>query len=242
MSHTLPDYTTKYKMVKIFGQIDSAELAARLGSLSLLDRRGSVILYDNFEAAGMSGWKTGFSAGGSCALSTTQAFTGNQSMKTVTDVDVGDYSGFHRDFCLPIERRFATEVMFCITGGKPNIRFGILGYTGTLRLQAQIKYDYNVNKLYYYNSAGAWVELAIVDSTNITYEPWLFLKVVVDWDKGEYVRLIFCSTEYDLSNLDIRSFADASPKHIYVSMITEAGTAAAATVYFDNFILTQNEP
>ncbi|GAH58675.1 unnamed protein product, partial [marine sediment metagenome] len=50
MVHTLPDYSTKYKMTNLFGNLDNSELAARIKPLSMLDRAGHLIWYDDFEA------------------------------------------------------------------------------------------------------------------------------------------------------------------------------------------------
>jgi len=241
MVHTLKDYSTKYKLTKIFSQVDDAELAARLGALSTLDRRGKLIWCDDFEAAAAAKWSTSISAGGTAAVSTERSWMGNQSMKTVTHTDVGDGVNLGKVFCLPVERRMATEFMFCITGGAPIVRSYIVGYTGTAYFLAQVQYDHNLQKLYYYNDASAWVELPIYDSTVTPLEPWFLMKLVIDWDLKEYVRFIFCGTEYDLSGIGMKTGADATKKHVEVFIYSRAETAAAATVYFDNFILTQNE-
>jgi len=242
MAHTLPDYTTKYKLAKIFGNVDNAELAARLGACSTMDRRGNLIWYDDFEAAAAVKWNIAEDVGGTGALSTDRAWMGNQSMKTVTDDDIGDLVRLAKIFTLPIERRMAAEFMFFIAAGKPTTLLNIVGYTGTASFQAQIKYDHNLQKIYYYNSAGAWVELTIYDFTTILLEPWFFMKLAIDWDTKKYIRFIFCGTEYDLSDIDMKTAANASKKHVEIYMYNTAETAAAATVYFDNFILTQNEP
>ena len=49
MVHTLPDYSTKYRMTNVFGNIDHSELAARLGSPSTFDRRGNIIFMDSTQ-------------------------------------------------------------------------------------------------------------------------------------------------------------------------------------------------
>lgn len=242
MAHTLPDYTTKYKMAKIFGAIDEAELAARLGACSTLDRRGKLIWCDDFEAAAAVKWSYSADPPGTVALSSDRAYRGNQSMKTVTGAVAGDQCSIHKAFCLPIERKMAAEFMFYPSAGKPIIDLDIQGWNGTSRFEGQVRFDYNAFKLYYYDSTGAWVEIPRYDNAEEAYEHWIYMKLVIDWEKKEYIRFIFCSTEYDLSGIPLFSAASATTKQIRVYMMNQAATAAAATVYFDNFILTQNEP
>jgi len=242
MSHTLPDYTTKYKLAKIFGNVDNAELAARLGACSTMDRRGNLIWYDDFEAAAAVKWTIFTDVGATAALSTDRAWMGNQSMKTVTPAVINNSASLTKIFSLPPERRMGAEFMFCITTEKPVIILGVYGYDGTSNVIGGIKYDHNLEKLYYFNSAGAFIELPLYDSLLITTEHWFYVKLVVDWDTKKYVRLIFSSTEYDLSSIDLRTIASIVKKYITVEIKNMAGTNAAATVYFDNFILTQNEP
>lgn len=241
MVHTLKDYTTKYKLAKIFGNVDNAELAARLGACSTMDRRGNLIWADDFEAAVASKWGTSVAAGGTVTLSTDRAWMGNQSIKLLAPNALGSSAAIVKAFCLPIERKIATEFMFCMTTGKPIVELRVIGYTGTYYFDALIMYNHNTGKLYYGNSAGAWVELTLTDSTALSYEPWLLVKLAMDWDTKKYIRFIFCSTEYDLSAISMHSAASATAKHVEVYIYNSPATAADATVYIDNFILTQNE-
>jgi len=242
MSHTLPDYTTKYKLAKIFGNVKNAELAARLGACSTMDRRGNLIWYDDFESTAANKWGSTIDPGGTMALSTVQAWMGNQSMKTVTDVDLNDDVIMEKRFHLPVDRRIGVEFMFCMDTGKPTIRFYLAGYTGAVFFGAEIMYIHDTGKLYYWNSAGAYVELTRYDGTYVNFGSWFYMKLVIDADTKKYVRLIFGSSEYDLSALNMRSNADASESMLVLFITNRAGTAAASTVYFDNVILTQNEP
>lgn len=241
MTHTLPDYSTKYKMVKVFGNVDNAEMAARTNGLSMLDRRGQVVWWDDFEDANAAKWYTDADGAGSVALSTERAWMGNQSLKTVTDVNTDDRVFMGKQFSLPPSHRMGMEIMFTITGGAPYVIFNFTGYTGAYKVTMQLKYDHNLLKLYYLNSADAWVELAVNDYTSGTQEQWIYIKLVVDWDLREYIRAIFCGTEYDLSGIGARVTASATLPFIGCYYSNNAATDAAATIYWDNFIFTQNE-
>jgi hypothetical protein len=241
MAHTLPDFTTKYKLVKVFAHIDEAELAARLEGLSTMDRRGNLSWCDDFEAAAFSNWLNVPAAGGSIALATDRSWRGNQSLKTVTAALIGSQNPIEKSFCLSVEHTIGAEFMFLITTGKPLVRFTFTGYTGDLRFSASVRYNHNTNVLEYEDSAGVWQDLLIADQVTTLYETWFYLKLVVDWATGEFKRIIFCSTEYDMTGIPMISVPDVSLKIMDVWLYSTAQTAAAATVYFDNFILTQNE-
>jgi hypothetical protein len=242
MTHTLPDYTTKYKLSKIFSSVDTNENAARLGACSTMDRRGNLIWYDDFEAPVALKWGVSTDAGGAAAISTTRCWMGTQSMKSSTHTDIGDQTSLGKVFCLPIERTMGIEYMFNINNGKPIVRIYVVGYTGTAYFMGQIQYDHDLQKIYYYNSASAWIELPLADNNLTVLEHWFLMKLVIDWDKKEYVRFIFGGTEYDLSGIGMKTGANVTKKSVSVILYNIAQSAEASIVYYDNFILTQNEP
>jgi hypothetical protein len=242
MSHTLPDYTTKYKLAKIFGNVDNAELGARINGLSTMDRRGNVIWWDDFEGGASIKWGVSADGLGTATVSATKSWMGSQSMKTVTDAALGSVTYLDKSFSLPLERRLGVEFMFRIESGKPSVLIYWVGFTGTESFMAQVYYDFNLDKLYYQDAAWAWIELTKVDGTVFTHQAWCFMKLVIDWTAKEYVRFIFGASEYDLSGIPLRSGASATKRRTDVNIWNRCETAAAATVYFDNFILTQNEP
>lgn len=242
MVHTLPDWTTSHEMLTIFGQIDTGELAARLGALTTLDRRGNIIWMDDFEGGDTKKWATSIDAGGSAAISNTRAWMGTQSMKTITNAAAGDSAALAKAFALPTQHTMGIELMFHMSLGKPLVYIRLIGYDGTHYWTGHVEYNHNTQKLFYYDSDGLPVELTRTDSNVTILEPWFNMKLVVDWDAKEYMRFIFGSTTYDLSGIAMKSIEDGTDKHIEVYLFNEAGTNAAATVYFDNFIFTQNEP
>ena len=229
-------------MVKIFGQIDSGEVAARQEALSTWDRRGALVWCDDFEAPTFCKWDTNIDAPGTCALSTVEAWRGSQSVKTVTAPTTGLDVTLEKRFNLPIDRQVGAEFMFHIESGKPLVRLYIAGYNGTNYFGSEVRYNHNTGLLYYWNSAGAFIELPRYEWISEDIGSWIYMKLVIDTETKKYIRFIFGSTEYDLSALNLRSNADPSERMLVVFIYNMAATNEAATVYFDNFILTQNEP
>ena len=81
MVHTLPPWTSKYRLVKIFANVDVAELVVRLGSPVSFDRRGNVVLIDDFAASVIKWSYPGYGTGNGHELSTAWAKSGSQSLK-----------------------------------------------------------------------------------------------------------------------------------------------------------------
>ena len=69
MAHGHPDYGGAAPLATVYTLQDLAELAARLGSIDVFDRRGNVLLLDDFES-GIKKWLFGgtgsYSAGWIC--------------------------------------------------------------------------------------------------------------------------------------------------------------------------------
>lgn len=217
-----------------------AELAARLGALSTLDRNGKLIWYDDFEAATVK-WAYLASAGSTGALSTAKAWRGVNSMLLTTTADSGAYSGIRKDFPLPMDSNIGLEMMFRVGSGKPAVYLHLNGYNGTNRWQGILLFDTNAEKLYYYNDASTYIELTCNEAYVSTYEQWNFMKLTIDATTKYYKKATFNGTIYDLSAYGMTKYSSAVKPHIEIKMLNEAKTAAAAEIYIDNFILTQFE-
>ena len=241
MVHTTQDYAGKYRQEIVYGSIDNAELSARQGINSFFDRRGNIVWYDDFEAAAAQKWKSGGIGGGGAALSTERAWMGNQSMKVTTNNVDTSYWTLSKYYSLPMERQMGAEVMFHISAEEPYILMVLSGYTGTHLNRAELMYDHEQVKLFYRDAADNWIELTVVDGISPTLEQWVPMKLVVDWDIGEYLRIFFGGTIYDMTGIPYYTFPSAITQKVITQL--QVGTTAdvAAIVYFDNFIFTQNE-
>jgi hypothetical protein len=116
-----------------------------------------------------------------------------------------------------------------------------IAYSGTYYCWARIRFDWALSKLYYWDAGGNWVELTIRDHTSVVEHQWYPMKLVIDLDAGEYVRLLFCGTNYDLSGILMEQVPDAQLQDVYVDIYEYSTAADVSTCYFDNIILTQNE-
>ncbi len=85
MVHTLPDYTSKWKMLKLSANVDNAELAARINGINTFDRRGNVLYIEDFVCPNIVHPISYLGGAGAATISCAYRKTGEYSLKVVTD-------------------------------------------------------------------------------------------------------------------------------------------------------------
>ncbi|RLI52176.1 MAG: hypothetical protein DRP09_18435 [Candidatus Thorarchaeota archaeon] len=242
MTHTLPDYTTKYKLTTIYSQIDSGELAARLGALSRYDRRGNVIWQTGFEY-GMKNWSTLISPGaGTIEASTDHAEIGEYAMK-YTHQDVSGNSLMASIRIPPaVLGRQAVELAYSMDPNIAHISLEPTIYTGSYRLEPKVVIDNANDRITYVDSTGTEQVLATdvfqYNSTSIFHK----LKCFYDSEKIEYIRVMLDSVTYDMTGIKMYKVTNTTAPHIWIQIESENGSADTNEMFVDNVILTQNEP
>ena len=241
MVHTLPDYTTKYKMTKIFGNIDDAELAARLGSINTFDRRGNVVWMDDFEAATLKWVSTTIGGLGSGALSTDTARNGASCFKMVTDNVTGRGWQILKRLPIPESGRLGIEFSMSSAVDKWRISVDFVLYTLAGTIRASYTWDEDSDRLWIIPSSG--VSTDIFTDAEHTQDIHLFntMKLVVDIDNLKFVRALWNDVEIDLSNYALRQTGYTAAYFLGVNINVHARENVAKTVYVDDVIITQNE-
>ena len=242
MVHTLPDYTTKYKMVKVFSGVDVYEAAARLGSIDRFDRRGHVVWMDNFEAPNLR-WNTSLQgSGGSISLDTSNPYTGTQSVKISTCKGTSVYSSiFKRLQTLPF-KRIGFEISFTINSNIDAFVSYANIYDSTKYYYPFVEYKLSENALkiwkkpHTFKTIDSNLQLKALDDLYHT------MKYVIDLEEGKYVRILLDDNEYDVSDVELDTYSSTEREHIvlFISYLTSSDTSY--DVWVDNVIITQNEP
>lgn len=241
MVHTLPDYTSKWKNKTISNVVDSAELAARLGSINTFDRRGNIVWMDDFESD-TSRWRHGLTGGrGSITTSAERCWMGSSSYKLVTGATSGDVVYITKYFSVPSSSRIGVELHVHSPGTNNEILVLLYGDDGVNQYDGQLIYNVPTDTVAYEPSAGADVPLKR-DVLNIPAEHiWIPLKMVIDWDTKRYVRAIVEDLDTDLSDQLLPTLGTTNTKFICIYIRVTSTAAGAQTVFLDNVILTQNE-
>jgi len=242
MVHTLPDYTTKYKLTRVFGQIDSGELAARLGNIDTWDRRGNVIWYDDFESSTTKWYFSGTGTGWAVERSTDRAYTGAYSLKMTTGDASGNFAKTTKALENPTSETIGIEIIANSDHPDNELYLFIVGFDGNYQYSPAIKWNVGQGKVYYKDSTGTYQLLRSGIYAEPHLEYWLPLKLVWNWKTLKYVRAVVGEYEYDLSDEDIQKAVDTSEKHIEIWIYYMSTASGNKIGYVDNAILTQNEP
>jgi len=242
MVHTLPDYTTKYKLTTIFGQIDTGELAARLGSIVTFDRRGYIVWMDDFEDTDVHWFVAGSGTGYAMARSADRARNGAYSMKVTCGSDASLQGCMRRYLMLPVSSNMGFELSFSMDSYIKNFVITIRWFDGTYNNYSYVKIDIENGKIQVRTSAGVYVDIV----TGITFVAnagiFYTMKVVYNFVTRQYIRLIFGNTSYDLSSYYIDRTTNTTYPRLDLFIDAYGTSGQNAELFVDDVIVTQNEP
>jgi len=240
--HGTPDWAEERSKKTVYGGIDLAEHAARLGSPVTFDRRGDVIFYDTFEQ-GLSAWRLNYTVPAdkpnwSSEVARTKGF----SCKLHTSATTDFLSYITRYMAVPVPSKIGLEFSFTMSTTNTRIDCSLLYYNGTTRVYYNIRYNQPDSTLEYYGSDDAWHVFA----TNVKPYPREYafntLKLVVDLEASIFTRAILNSTTYDLSSYLPSSDAFVFSPYLQIVIKLDNPADAAKVSYIDDVIVTQNEP
>lgn len=242
MVHTLPPWTSKWRMAKIFGQIDSGELATRLGSIDTFDRRGNIVWMDDFEASTLKWNSLTIGANGSGVLSTETARNGASCFKMVTDAVTGRGWQIVKRLPIPESGRIGIEFSVSSADDKWNLALTLALYTLAGTINANLTWNEEFHKL--------WIIPLEGGSEDFFFDAYHFndiynfytMKLVVDFSTSKFVRAIWNDYARDLSGYALRPTAFVDSYFMSININVTAKENAAKTVYIDDVIVTQNEP
>jgi hypothetical protein len=242
MAKGQPDFGALAPTETIAGLSDMGELAARLGSVVIFDRRGNVIAIDYFDS-GIEQWHKYGDAGYSVDWDGNYAKSGAFSCKLTTGPVAGNTVTIERYISVPVLSSLGMEVSFSYLKNWRYLNLEMQILDGIYAYLARIRLDYVNNKLQYFDSAAHYQD--IPGGSYICGEvPNEFdtLKFVADFTTAKYKRLISNNREFDLSEIDIRKYGQVETPLMYCSAVLTTNAAEAAIGYIDDIIITQNEP
>ena len=242
MAHGQPDYGMYSAAQTIYGLADMGELAVRLGSPVVHDRRGDVLWFDTFEN-GIGSWSpqpSGYQ--GSVTWDGDYSRKGGFSMKLATSGAAEDViEAWHLEH-FPVLSPFGFEASFQTHVSMSTIDFAMTVETIPDYFYPVIRYDYANHKLQYKDSEGEYQDIATDLSLKDSVYVFHVMKLVFDPTTGKYVRLIVNATEYDLSGIAAQNLGTGDEYIYQVGISLTARLAVVVISRIDYAILTQNEP
>ena len=221
---------------------DMGEVAARLGSIAIYDKRGDVVEFDNFENPVLI-WRSACWLGGSFVLDTTNSRSGVQSLKMTAGAPVGSSAGVARRCSLLAWQRVGIEASFSFLNPNCDIRLRIYErFTGGNK-EAMVKYNGLTREISLWENGAYGDPILTIGPLAMEYYGWHNVKLVVDFVNSKYVRLMFAGHEYDISAYKIQVVpGELISNDVDAVINTITRVLPGGDCWFDDFILTQNEP
>ena len=247
MTKDLPDYEST---PQVFGDspiVDLAELAARLGSPYLFERRGDIVYLDDFEdcidGAALPGrWGTGGSGTGYAVIaSNTVSYTGLLSVKLTGGSDGSRNAFIQKNYPAARSTRWAQLFFFSLSSSAntASINNNLRGDNGTLLYQGLARLASDSLEIY---TNGAWV--TVKENLNLYHNSAQFhaFKLVIDYSTKKYVKLWLDDETVDISEYDLYSLASSGKKYRQAQAYVYSVAGKNAIMYLDNLVVTENEP
>jgi hypothetical protein len=242
MPHGAPDWY-KYRRDSATHPIDDlAELAARLNSPVVFDRRGDVVILDTFKN-GRRPWQAPApGTGANAVLSPDHFLTDGYSLAITCPSDHAFDIHVYRYTPYVPHGTIGLEIAFTLDLYTVSIKMDLTLNDGVNQILTYLLYTYATKRLQYYPASGAAVDLEpIVD---VARNPRIFnhLKLVVDPHTPAYCRAILNHQSFDMTDIPARSVPDTTTPNLLVNIEWIGTTGQTPTVYLDNVIITQDEP
>jgi len=225
----------------VWSVTDLGELAVRLGSIVWFDRRGDVILLDDFES-GLPKWAgTYVGDGASVGLSNVLARSGGWSVLLTAGSTGGRSASITHVIPYPVLSRFGLECSFCIDDKLDELTMAFSLFDGVDFRTAALKYDAPEKALRYLDDVGYQDLVTGLELFHSGLPFWTW-KVVANFSAGTYERVVLNEAEHDLSGTPLGTGESVVVPNIEVWIQNKGLAGENAQVYLDDVIITQNEP
>jgi len=242
MAKGQPDFGQYAPTETIVGLSDMGELAARLKSISTFDRRGNVIFLDDFEDGIVKWGKYSAAGGGSVEWDATRARNGGFCAKLSTGGSTDDDASAFRNLPYPKLSKIGGEVSVSLGVYLKTILWMLRLDSGTSILEAKVRWT-KATKTWACDASGAgWTDLAPITTLETSVVLFHTFKLVCDFPNQRYDKLVVNNTIFDLSALVIPSISPGDAPYLRPRLEITTPSNNAGVVYFDDIIITQNEP
>jgi len=240
MPRGMPDWGQYSPQELIDKSLDMAELAARLGSPCLYDRRGTVIFYDDFNTGDGKWLKV---IGGNLRIqpSVKNAFLGGYSLSFYDDASFDNPPGIQISIPFITQTPIGAEGAFCLTSAYSlcYINFAII-YEGYLN-EFWFIYNREKKQVTIKKEDASFPVIADNVAIPVGENRWFTMKLVVNPLKGKYVRGRFNNQIIDLSQYSCYKETSAEPEEITLGYALGTTKTEGITNYLGFAIITQNE-
>lgn len=221
---------------------DLGELAARLGSVVLYDRRGEVLWWDDVRY-GLNVWThTSSGTGGGVSVQTGGALMSDDTLKLTAGSDGGVLAQITKYFAPATLGKAGVEHAVAFISEFTALLIYLSRFDGTNWHRGRIKLDRISSEIQYELVAGGYQKIDDLPNVVNSQPIYQFVKLVVDFEEDEYVRLMYNQNEYSLAGIAIPTVANADPPQHRIDTQFQGRAGNNDVCYIGRTILTGNEP
>lgn len=233
-----PDWSPTGQAPVVTGNFDSAELAVRLGSAVNYDRTGKLLFSDVFTRYDGLYTATKIGAVVGPAVDTNIAEYADSSLLSTIPLGVGNRITLGRLLRTWQNENLSVEAGF-YTDQIPN-RFSVRFQQNVdgVAANAIVIIDTAGTRLRYLDSAAAYQTITTLTTTPLTYKFFSAIKLDVDFTNNEYRGVWLNDVFYNLSNITLRTIANASPNHQLIEIACDGNAGSALAFYLDRILVT----
>lgn len=235
-----PDYGMTQPSAYIASLSDMGELAARLGSIVLFDRRGRVIYLDDCEGTVLKGYPT-LVGGGAIVLDAVYPNSGSQCIKFTSGPAAIDHAMLEKRFPPLLSERVGLEFLFSQPDTDTTLALLIQYHDGTNSHSGRIRLEFNAKTLDYQSGAIAYTLIADLDAFHAGTFLYYPVKLVIDIETSTFVRVLFAGTQHDISTLPLYTVASGAAPHFSFGIDLDRRAGTGGVVYIDDIIITEDE-
>ena len=242
MAHGYPDYGLGAAISQLYSVLDLGELAVRLGGHSIVDRRGLTVLQDSF-ANGIGEWATSATdVGDSVSLLAPVGHSDGYCAYARAAGGASNGCTLTRFGLYPASGRFGFEVAF-----KPSTWLEHAGAAFTWALAGtcyslEWSLDGVNNTLVVAGVTGGPVTIVANTTRVINWAYWSVIKLVLDVVTGRPVRVLVNGVTYSLAAYTLAPQSDLGYDEYRIHLEHASVVGHIADVYWDDVLVTLNEP
>lgn len=219
---------------------DVAELAARLNSIVIFDRRGKVGYLDDFEAPVWK-WIHSITPGSTVTWSHIYPKSGAQCVCLTPDAVALEHAGIVKEFGVVTSQKLGIEFAFANPSPELSYEIEVAYWDGTNFHRAKIKVDFSTSRMSVWTGAGAWTDYRAIPAFFAAGYSYYPIKLVADFSTNTYLRGMFNGTWYDLSAYNLSLQGGAGAPRLQIACTATNETGVAGSIYVDDCIFTQEE-
>jgi hypothetical protein len=243
MAHGREDWAGTAQISGLWGVSDLGELAARLGTLSTLDRRGNVAWADGFEN-GLGPWQSEtVGAGATVKLTGNNAYAGGLAALLTGGSDSTRRANIYKTYLLPAIVKIGLECMVSVITTDVDYFQVQLRYTiGGVQRNAKLILDITNTLFKVLDTAGNIIYSRTLSDRLFNAVTYHLLKIVIDISKHTLIRASFDELDIDLEEVANPAGTADTKLGMLIGCYCFSNVGVNGQCKVDNVILTYNEP